>query len=123
MGRSLLSHFLILSNSPPRFTSSPISSRSCGIDVSRLLRTHIAIRHPRLPTGHSGVADSRCCCSLSASEPTAPEASSSSVKYFSVTVWAGLYWNFVYIAVKIWILTLRFSLILMIKNQSLILIM
>ncbi|CAL5359178.1 unnamed protein product [Camellia sinensis] len=80
MGRSLLSHFLILSNSPPRFTSSPISSRSCGIDVSRLLRTHIAIRHPRLPTGHSGVADSRCCCSLSASEPTAPEASSSSVK-------------------------------------------
>lgn len=76
MGRSLLSHFLILSNSSPRFTS----SLSCGIDVSRLLRTHRAIRHPRLPTGHSGVADSRCCCSLSVSEPTAPEASSSSVK-------------------------------------------
>ncbi|KAL7166371.1 hypothetical protein ACSBR2_037109 [Camellia fascicularis] len=76
MGRSLLSHFLILSNSSPRFTS----ALSCGIDVSRLLRTHRAIRHPRLPTGHSGVADSRCCCSLSVSEPTAPEASSSSVK-------------------------------------------
>ncbi|KAI8016338.1 hypothetical protein LOK49_LG05G03158 [Camellia lanceoleosa] len=39
-----------------------------------------AICHPRLPTGHSGVADSRCCCSLSVSEPTAPEASSSSAK-------------------------------------------
>ncbi|XP_057479003.1 tryptophan--tRNA ligase, chloroplastic/mitochondrial-like isoform X1 [Actinidia eriantha] len=76
MGRSVLSHFLILSNAAPRFSS----SLSCRIDASRFLRRHEPIRHCRLPGGYNGFAGSRCYCSSSVSEPVAPEASSSSVK-------------------------------------------
>lgn len=72
MGRSLLSHLLILSN----------SSISCGKNSSKILARPGTICHRRrLPIDY-GISRSRCHCSLSVSEPppAVSENSSSSVK-------------------------------------------
>ncbi|XP_059642330.1 tryptophan--tRNA ligase, chloroplastic/mitochondrial [Cornus florida] len=74
MGRSVLSHFLILSNTSPRFTS----SMSYGIP-SKFLKRHASICRPQLPSSLS-IAGFRCNCSVSVSQPAAPETSSSSLK-------------------------------------------
>ncbi|KAI7757592.1 hypothetical protein M8C21_016483 [Ambrosia artemisiifolia] len=71
MGRSLLSQFLNLSNACPRLTS-------CGISTKP---------QQALPTIHrnyfpvvGGVSSHRCYCSVSASETTVSESSSTSLK-------------------------------------------
>ncbi|XAR70834.1 Tryptophan--tRNA ligase [Bertholletia excelsa] len=76
MGRSIFTHFLMISNASPRFAS----SMTCGRDGSRFLRRKETIRSNRLGIGHGAFAGSRCHCSLSVSDPAAPEAPSSSVK-------------------------------------------
>ncbi|MFS7943674.1 putative tryptophan--tRNA ligase [Helianthus anomalus] len=71
MGRSLLSHFLNLSNACPRFTSYGTSSK--------LQRTLPMIHQNHLPL--VGVnSNHRCYCSVSAPEPTVSESSSTSIK-------------------------------------------
>ncbi|XP_021970027.1 tryptophan--tRNA ligase, chloroplastic/mitochondrial isoform X2 [Helianthus annuus] len=71
MGRSLLSHFLNLSNACPRFTSYGNSSK--------LQRTLPMIHQNHLPL--VGVnSNHRCYCSVSAPEPTVSESSSTSIK-------------------------------------------
>ncbi|XVE97602.1 hypothetical protein REPUB_Repub03eG0033500 [Reevesia pubescens] len=76
MGRAVLSQFLILSNSSPRFSS----SLSYGGLRSKCLKRPGFIRPNRAINGDNG-AGFRCCCSVSLSEePAAPETSSSSVR-------------------------------------------
>ncbi|OMO94137.1 Tryptophan-tRNA ligase [Corchorus capsularis] len=75
MGRALLSQFLILSNSSPRLSSS-LSCRGLG---TKYLKRSGVIRHNRATNGDNA-AGFRCCCSVSLSQPPAPETSSSSVK-------------------------------------------
>ncbi|XP_006476008.1 tryptophan--tRNA ligase, chloroplastic/mitochondrial isoform X2 [Citrus sinensis] len=75
MGRALLSHFLIVSNSSPRL----VSSLSRGGLPSKYCKTPGLIRQNRNLATHNGCGF-RCYCNVSLSEPTAPVASSSSVK-------------------------------------------
>ncbi|OMO86651.1 Aminoacyl-tRNA synthetase, class Ic [Corchorus olitorius] len=75
MGRALLSQFLILSNSSPRLSS----SLSCGGLGTKYLKRSGVIRYNRATNGDNA-AGFRCCCSVSLSQPPAPETSSSSVK-------------------------------------------
>ncbi|KAL4303801.1 hypothetical protein GQ457_10G002080 [Hibiscus cannabinus] len=75
MGRAALSQFLILSNSSPRLSS----SLSCGGLQSKYLKRPGFIRQKRAINGHNATGF-RCCCSLSLSQPVAPETSSSSVR-------------------------------------------
>ncbi|KAI8568677.1 hypothetical protein RHMOL_Rhmol02G0218800 [Rhododendron molle] len=77
MSRSVLSHFLSLSNASPRVSSSTMSG---SIDASRFLRRCGTIPRRGLPIGYGGVAGSRCYCSLSVSNPVGPAADSGSVK-------------------------------------------
>ncbi|RVW29681.1 Tryptophan--tRNA ligase, chloroplastic/mitochondrial [Vitis vinifera] len=96
MGRSVLSHFLNLSNPSPRFTSSlyslspnlevafgcrenVISSRSSGAIPSKLLKKSGSIDqhcllNRQIRTGF------RCCCSISVSQPAGQESSSSPLR-------------------------------------------
>ncbi|GMI89330.1 ovule abortion 4 [Hibiscus trionum] len=76
MGRAALSQFLILSNSSPRLSS---SLRSRGGVQSKYLKRPGFIRQNRAINGHNATGF-RCCCSVSLSQPVAPEASSSSVR-------------------------------------------
>ncbi|KAG7031733.1 Tryptophan--tRNA ligase, chloroplastic/mitochondrial, partial [Cucurbita argyrosperma subsp. argyrosperma] len=77
MGRSLLSHFLVLSQSSPRFTPSLyLSSRSFSAFGSNHSKAHSIFRLHRSSIGNS----SRCCCSISVTEPAASERPPSSVK-------------------------------------------
>ncbi|XP_024033793.1 tryptophan--tRNA ligase, chloroplastic/mitochondrial isoform X3 [Citrus clementina] len=78
MGRALLSHFLIVSNSSPRLVSS-LKCRSRGGLPSKYCKTPGLIRQNRNLATHNGCGF-RCYCNVSLSEPTAPVASSSSVK-------------------------------------------
>ncbi|KAL9440280.1 hypothetical protein AB3S75_019024 [Citrus x aurantiifolia] len=78
MGRALLSHFLIVSNSSPRLVSS-LKCRSRGGLPSKYCKTPGLIRQNRNLATHNGCVF-RCYCNVSLSEPTAPVASSSSVK-------------------------------------------
>ncbi|GMI89331.1 ovule abortion 4 [Hibiscus trionum] len=75
MGRAALSQFLILSNSSPRLSS----SLSRGGVQSKYLKRPGFIRQNRAINGHNATGF-RCCCSVSLSQPVAPEASSSSVR-------------------------------------------
>ncbi|XVF48590.1 hypothetical protein PTKIN_Ptkin03bG0202500 [Pterospermum kingtungense] len=75
MGRAAISQFLILSNSSPRLSS----SLYCGGLRSKYLKRPGFIRHNRAMNGDNG-AGFRCCCSVSLSQPAAPETSSSSVR-------------------------------------------
>ncbi|KAI3454102.1 hypothetical protein Pfo_010765 [Paulownia fortunei] len=72
MGRSILSHFLILSNTSPR----SISSLPCGVHLSKCLSRTGAV-HPRRRRIGENI---RCLRSVSVSEPSTSETSSSSVK-------------------------------------------
>ncbi|XP_041995398.1 tryptophan--tRNA ligase, chloroplastic/mitochondrial-like [Salvia splendens] len=73
MGRSIFSHFLILSNTPPRY----VVSLPRGARLGKCLNRAGGIYEPRrLRIGES----LRCLCSLSVSEPSTSQASSSSVK-------------------------------------------
>ncbi|OAY54254.1 tryptophan--tRNA ligase, chloroplastic/mitochondrial isoform X1 [Manihot esculenta] len=71
MGRAILSPFLLLSNSPPRLSS---SLSLAGFRREYLRSSRLIRRNARCFTGF------RCHCSVSLSEPAAPESSSSSVK-------------------------------------------
>ncbi|MFS8009889.1 putative tryptophan--tRNA ligase [Helianthus anomalus] len=71
MGRSLLSHFLNLSNACPRFTV---------FMVSKLQRTLPMIHQNHLPLVGVNNSNHRCYCSVSAPEPTVSESSSTSIK-------------------------------------------
>ncbi|KAK8654825.1 hypothetical protein V6N13_107422 [Hibiscus sabdariffa] len=75
MGRAALSQFLILSNSSPRLSS----SLSCGGLQRKYLKRPGFIRQNRAINGHNATGF-HCCCSLSLSQPVAPETSSSSVR-------------------------------------------
>ncbi|XP_039051231.1 tryptophan--tRNA ligase, chloroplastic/mitochondrial-like [Hibiscus syriacus] len=75
MGRSVLSQFLILSNSPPCLSSSV----SCGGLGSKYLKRSGFIRNNRATNGDNG-AGFRCCCTVSLSHPAIPQTSSSSVR-------------------------------------------
>ncbi|KAK6116838.1 hypothetical protein DH2020_049404 [Rehmannia glutinosa] len=74
MGRSILSHFLILSSASPR----SISTLPCGVHLSKCL-SRTGLMHPRrhLRAGENF----RCLCSVSVSEPSTSDTSSSSVNY------------------------------------------
>ncbi|XP_047944772.1 tryptophan--tRNA ligase, chloroplastic/mitochondrial isoform X2 [Salvia hispanica] len=73
MGRSIFSHFLILSNTPPR----SIVSLPRGARLGKCLSRAGGIYEPRrLRIGES----LRCLCSLAVSEPSTSQTSSSSVK-------------------------------------------
>lgn len=76
MGRAVLSQFLNLSNSSPRLSSSIMS---CGGPRSKYLKRPGFVRHNRDVNGDND-AGFRCCCSVSLSQPAAPETSSSSVR-------------------------------------------
>ncbi|XP_021646544.2 tryptophan--tRNA ligase, chloroplastic/mitochondrial [Hevea brasiliensis] len=71
MGRAILSQFLLLSNCPPRL---PSSLSLTGFRREYLRSSLLIRRNSRCATGL------RCNCSVSLSEPAAPESSSSSVK-------------------------------------------
>ncbi|XP_022981001.1 tryptophan--tRNA ligase, chloroplastic/mitochondrial isoform X1 [Cucurbita maxima] len=73
MGRSLLSHFLVLSQSSPRFTPSLRSFSAFGSNRSK---AHSLFRLHRSSIGNS----SQCCCSISVTEPAASERPPSSIK-------------------------------------------
>ncbi|XWS72510.1 hypothetical protein CRYUN_Cryun02cG0046100 [Craigia yunnanensis] len=75
MGRAVLSQCLILSNSSPHLSS----SLYCGGLRSKYLKRPRFIRHNRAVNGDNG-AGFRCCCSVSLSQPAAPETSSSWVR-------------------------------------------
>ncbi|GLT85456.1 hypothetical protein SLE2022_036460 [Rubroshorea leprosula] len=75
MGRAVLSHFLILSNSSPRLTF----SLNYGGFRSKYLKRQRLFDQNRAMYGHN-TAGLRCCCSLSVTETAAPETSSSSVR-------------------------------------------
>ncbi|KAL1557333.1 Tryptophan--tRNA ligase, chloroplastic/mitochondrial [Salvia divinorum] len=73
MGRSIFSHFLILSNTPPR----SIVSLPRGSRIGKCLSRAGGIHEPRrLRIGES----LRCLCNLAVSEPSTSQTSSSSVK-------------------------------------------
>ncbi|XP_038897944.1 tryptophan--tRNA ligase, chloroplastic/mitochondrial isoform X2 [Benincasa hispida] len=72
MGRSLLSHFLVLSQSSPRFTPS-LTFSTFG---SKYTKPHSIFPLHRSSIGNS----SRCCCGISLNEPAAPERPPSSIK-------------------------------------------
>lgn len=75
MGRIIISQFLTLSAATPHFAS------SLGKSATRLPRRPVGIHHHRrLSIGNVAVLGSRCYCSLSVSEPAAPQTSSSSIK-------------------------------------------
>ncbi|KAJ9549656.1 hypothetical protein OSB04_022199 [Centaurea solstitialis] len=83
MGRSLLSQFLNLSTACPRFSNLSVddflfSNRSCSTS-SKLQRRLQMIHQNHLPVVGGG-GSYRCYCSVSVSEPTVSESSSSSVK-------------------------------------------
>ncbi|KAL7112186.1 hypothetical protein ACP275_05G136200 [Erythranthe tilingii] len=74
MGRSILSHFLILSNASPR---SIFSSRPRGVHLSKCWSRTRAIQ----PQRRRRIGDDlRCLCTVAVSEPSTSETSSSSVK-------------------------------------------
>ncbi|GKV03462.1 hypothetical protein SLEP1_g15754 [Rubroshorea leprosula] len=75
MGRAVLSHFLILSNSSPRLTF----SLNYGGFRSKYLKRQRLFDQNRAMYGRN-TAGLRCCCSLSVTETAAPETSSSSVR-------------------------------------------
>ncbi|KAL3351460.1 hypothetical protein AABB24_019849, partial [Solanum stoloniferum] len=71
MGRSLLSHFSMVTYSAPRFAS---STRSCGLSIGGYLRRTRIIRQ-------QASGDFRCfCSSVAVSEPVNSESSSSPVR-------------------------------------------
>ncbi|KAL0447433.1 UNVERIFIED_CONTAM: Tryptophan--tRNA ligase, chloroplastic/mitochondrial [Sesamum latifolium] len=73
MGRSILSHFFVLSNTYPR----SISSLPCGVHLSKCFsRTGAVQQQRRVRRGENF----RCLCSVAVSEPSTSAASSSSVK-------------------------------------------
>ncbi|KGN60313.1 tryptophan--tRNA ligase, chloroplastic/mitochondrial [Cucumis sativus] len=73
MGRALLSHFLVLSQSSTRFTPSP----SLSAFGTKYTKPHSLFPLNRSSTGNS----SRCCCGISLTEPAAaPERPPSSIK-------------------------------------------
>lgn len=72
---AILSHFLILSQSSPRLSSSLIN----GGYRSKLLRSSGLILKRHAVDGYN-CAGSRCCCSVSLAQPVAPEVSSTPVK-------------------------------------------
>ncbi|KAG8381845.1 hypothetical protein BUALT_Bualt05G0015100 [Buddleja alternifolia] len=73
MARSILSHFLILSNTSPRSIS---SLRPSGVHLRKCLSRTAIFHQNRLRIGEN----LRCFCSVSVSEPSTSETSSSSVK-------------------------------------------
>ncbi|XP_031277799.1 tryptophan--tRNA ligase, chloroplastic/mitochondrial isoform X2 [Pistacia vera] len=75
MGRALFSNFLIVSNSSPRLTS----SLSFGGLGGKNWKIPPPIRQHRSLVRYNG-SGFRCNCSVSLSQPAAPEASSSSVR-------------------------------------------
>ncbi|KAL5783337.1 hypothetical protein ACOSP7_008366 [Xanthoceras sorbifolium] len=75
MGRALLSHFLVASNSSPRLAS---SLSAAGLPSKYWKRPGLVRQNTAL-VGHNGCGF-RCHCSVSLSQPAAPETSSSSVK-------------------------------------------
>ncbi|XP_038991514.1 tryptophan--tRNA ligase, chloroplastic/mitochondrial-like isoform X2 [Hibiscus syriacus] len=75
MGRAALSQFLILSNSSPRLSS----SLSFGGFRSKCLKRPGFVRQSRAINGHNA-AGFQCCCSVSLSQPVAPDTSPSSVR-------------------------------------------
>lgn len=72
---AILSHFLILSQSSPRLSSSLVN---CGYR-SNLLKSSGLIRKRHAVDGHNGTGF-RCCCSVSLAQPVASETSSIPVK-------------------------------------------
>ncbi|KAJ9701851.1 hypothetical protein PVL29_003877 [Vitis rotundifolia] len=75
MGRSVLSHFLNLSNPSPRFTY----SLSSGVIPSKLLKKSGSIDQHCL-LNRQIRTDFRCCCSISVSQPAGQESSSSPLR-------------------------------------------
>ncbi|KAK9946617.1 hypothetical protein M0R45_012071 [Rubus argutus] len=75
MGRLVLSHFLIISNSSPRFAS---SLRIGGVQIRRW-KGPSSICQNQLPSPRNATGF-RCCCSVSLSQPTVAETNPSSVK-------------------------------------------
>uniref|UniRef100_A0A2N9FEJ7 Tryptophanyl-tRNA synthetase n=1 Tax=Fagus sylvatica TaxID=28930 RepID=A0A2N9FEJ7_FAGSY len=75
MGRPVLSHFLTLSHSCPRFTPSPCG----GLFPVKYLKPTGLLPHSSRSIGLHGTGF-RCLCSVSVSEPVVPDSSSSTVK-------------------------------------------
>nr|XP_009787103.1 PREDICTED: tryptophan--tRNA ligase, mitochondrial isoform X2 [Nicotiana sylvestris] len=80
MGRSLFSHFSMVTYSAPRFASSTLRGLSSG----KYLRRSQLIRQRNLQAGR----DFRCLCSVAVSEPVNSESSSSPVNCWACTkIW------------------------------------
>ncbi|XP_016468545.1 tryptophan--tRNA ligase, chloroplastic/mitochondrial isoform X2 [Nicotiana tabacum] len=80
MGRSLFSHFSMVTYSAPRFASSTLRGLSSG----KYLRRSQLIRQRNLQAGR----DFRCLCSVAVSEPVNSESSSSPVNCWASTkIW------------------------------------
>nr|XP_009787102.1 PREDICTED: tryptophan--tRNA ligase, mitochondrial isoform X1 [Nicotiana sylvestris] len=81
MGRSLFSHFSMVTYSAPRFAS---STRLRGLSSGKYLRRSQLIRQRNLQAGR----DFRCLCSVAVSEPVNSESSSSPVNCWACTkIW------------------------------------